>query len=109
MKKFLKFFIILLLILPIIFFLHTGFLVSFIPSFQAAIFSAVFASTVVWPVIKKYIFMLSAILIAGMVPFYLFNIMDWANILGSTGIGFVLLLLLTYLPDFMKRGYIEKL
>ncbi|MBI2196504.1 hypothetical protein HYU45_02710 [Candidatus Daviesbacteria bacterium] len=110
MKKVLKFFIILILVLPFIFFFHTGFLVGFtVPSFQAALFSAVFASALVWPVLKRYVFLLSAILIVGIAPFYIFNIMDWANMLGSMGIGFVLLLVLSYLPDFIKRGYVEKL
>jgi len=108
--KILKFFIILILILPFIFFFHTGFLVAFnITNLQAALFSMILSSLIVWPVLKKYVFLISAILIIGMLPFFLFNIMDWANIMGSTGIGFVLLLLLSYLPDFIKRGYVEKL
>lgn len=110
MKKILKFLIIFMSILPFIFFLHTGFGTdSLIKNLQAIIFSTIFAFVIVWPIFKKYIFILSAVLLLGMTAFSIFNIMDWADILGSSGVGLVLLLLLSYLPQVIKKGYVENL
>ncbi len=110
MKEIFRFTIILGVVSPVIFFLHTGFIIRFDSlTFQAMLFSLVFSLAIVRPLIRKYVFILSVALIFAVAPFFILNIMDWANILGSTGMGFVLLLVLTYLPDFIKKGFLEKL
>ncbi len=63
----------------------------------------------VYPYAKRYVFLLSVILIIVMIPFFVFNLMNKADMLGSTGIGFILLLLISYLPQLIRKGYVEKL
>ena len=109
-KGLIKFLAIFGLVLPIVFFLHTGFLTdSPVKNLQAVFFAAAFALLIVWPIYKKYVFLISAILLIGMAPFFMFNIMAWADILGSTGIGLILLLLISYMPQLVKKGYVEKM
>lgn len=110
MKKVFGFIIILIPAVFLIFFLHTGLAIrSDVSTFQGILFSLALTLAVIKPKIRKYLLLLSAILTIGMAPLFILQIIDWADILGSTGLGFILLLLFTYLPDFVKKGYIEKL
>lgn len=110
MKKLLKFTFIFILVLPLISFLQTGLNIGInLSTFLAIFFSLIFTLSLFFRGIRQYILIISAMMVAGMAPFVILNQMDLANLLGSTGIGLILLLLLSYLPDFIKKGYIEKL
>lgn len=109
-KKIARLLAIFVLVLPIVMFFHTGFLTdSLIKNIQTVIFSFVFGLIIIWPEFKKYILLISVILIVGIVPLFAMNIIILADIFGSTGVGFVLLSMISYLPQFIKRGYVEKL
>lgn len=110
MKKIVKTGIILAICFPLILFLHTGWVIGVnIETFQAVFFSAAFVLSLTVRKVRKYIFILSALLIAAMIVPILLNNLNWANILGATGAGLGIVVILTYLPDFIKKGYIAKL
>lgn len=108
--KFLKFLTISTLVLPMILFFHTGFLSdSFIKNFQVVVFAIIFGFVIVWPLYRKQIFLASLVLLIGMVILSVANIMEWADMMGSTGVGFITINLVSYLPQMIKLGYIKKL
>lgn len=108
--KTLKFSIIFTFSLPILFFIHTGFMIdSLIRNLQIIFFAVSLAFAIVWPISRRYVFLISLPLIIGMAIFYILDMIYWADILGSTAYGLVILVILSYLPQFIKRGFIEKL
>lgn len=108
--KILKFLIISFATTPILFFVHTGFMTdSLVKNLQVILFAGTFSFAIVWPVYRKYILLISLFLIIGMVFFFTLDMIYWADVLGSTSIGLVVLVLLSYLPQFVKKGYIENL
>lgn len=109
-KKVIKLLLILVLVLPVLFFLNTGFYAdSPWKTFQTIGFSAVFSISLVWPVLRKYFLILSAVLLIIMAVVFIFGELLWAEISGSSGFGLILLLLLSYIPQFVKKGYIERI
>lgn len=109
-RKIIKFLIIFTLSLPVLLFLHTGLLLdSPIKNVQVIFFTLSLGSSIVWPTFRKYILLLTIILIIGMVIFYILDIMYWANNLGSTAFGLVILVILSYFPELIKEGYIKKI
>lgn len=109
-RKILKFIIISTFALPILFFLQTGPLTdSPIKNLQVILFTSVLGCSIVWPVFRKYILLISLCLIILMAILFILDLIYWADILGSTGIGIIIINLLSYLPQLVKLGYIKKL
>ena len=109
-KKEIKFVFLLLVILPVLFFLNTGFLdTSFWKIAQTIAFSLIFSFILVWPKVRKYIFLTSGFFIVVMSTLFVAGRMTEAELFGSTGFGLVVLVLIGYLPQFIKKGYVEKI
>jgi len=109
-NKLIKISALLLVIFPVIFFLNTGFSIDpYWKTIQAVTFSLASCFVLIWPNFRKYIFFISLFLIIIMAIFYIFKLIEWSEIIGSTGIGFVLINLISYLPQLLKKGYIEKI
>lgn len=107
-KKAVKSVSIFIFVLPVLFFLNTGFsLDSPWKTLQTIGFSAAFGTSLGWPVLRKYFLILSAILLIMMSVLFIFGELLWAEVFGSSSIGLVLLLLISYVPQFFKKGYIE--
>lgn len=109
-KKIIKLVSIFIFILPVLFFLNTGFTTD--PqwkTFQTFGFSAVFSLSQVWPTLRKYFLILSGFLLIFMAILFILGETGWAEFFGSSGLGLVLLLLISYVPQFIKKGYIENI
>lgn len=105
-----KFLIIFIFALPILLFVHTGLLTdSPIKNLQVILFSVVLGCSIVWPVFRKYILLISLCLIILMAILFILDLIYWADILGSTGVGIIIIILFSYLPQLIKLGYIKKL
>ena len=76
---------------------------------QSAIFSLTFLIVTIKPKLRIKIFYLTFLLFFLMVGFYLFQRLALANSLASVGIGIFFITSLSYLPELIKKGYIEKL
>lgn len=108
-KQIIKSLVILVLVLPVLFFLNTGFSTDVIwKTFQTIGFSAVFSLSLVWPISRRYFLILSGLLFIFMASFFIFGRKEWAEILGSTAFGLVTLWLISVLPQIVKRGYVHE-
>lgn len=58
---------------------------------------------------RRYIFILAGILLILMSLAFVIGKLQWAEKFGSWGFGLVMLLLISYAPQFIKKGYVEKL
>lgn len=109
-KKAVKLVLIFIFVLPVLFFLNTGF--SNDPlwkTFQTIGFSFVFASSLVWPATRLYFLILSGVLLTFMSVVFILGELSWAEIFGSSSFGLVLLLLISYVSQLIKKGYIENI
>lgn len=59
--------------------------------------------------LRKYFLILSGLLLILMAVFFIFGQREWAERFGSNAFGLVLLLLISYVPQFIKKGYIENI
>ncbi|MEK7616864.1 MAG: hypothetical protein AAB414_02330 [Patescibacteria group bacterium] len=57
---------------------------------------------------KKFVLWISIILNFLMVILYLFWQINLSNLFGSIGFGMLLIFILSFIPDLMKRGFVEK-
>lgn len=73
-----------------------------------AIFAVSFSLALFYPMVRRYLIMLSFCLFAIMFFFYLFNIIDISNGFGSLGFGILMLTILSYLPILLRNGQIDK-
>lgn len=102
-----KFLLISALVLPVLFFLNTNFSTDLQwITFQTTGFSVAFSLSLTWPTLRKYFWVLSVILLIFMAILFTLGEKGWAEIFGSSDFGLVLLLLISYLPQAVKRGYI---
>lgn len=109
-KKKLKFLLILALAAPVLFFFNTGFSNdSAWKTSQTIGFSIAFSLSLIWPFSRKYFLILSAVLLVIMVVVFIFGQAGWAEIFGSSSFGLAVLILIIYLPQIIKKGYVEKL
>lgn len=109
-KKSIKIVIQSLVIFPIIFYLNAGSLTdTYWKVVQSVIFTIILILALTWSQLKKSIFLLGLFLIIIMVLLYVVGLIDWADLVGSTGIGIIMLNLLIYLPQIVKVGYIKKM
>lgn len=60
------------------------------------------------PKYKKNIIQLSLGLLLFMIFTYLFNLADISNWVGALGFGMLFIAVFSYLPQLIKKGYIEK-
>src|SRR3989338_9645437 len=96
-KKFVRIFLSFVIVLPVILFLNTGFLIDpYWKIFQAFIFVFVFTIVFVWPQFRKAIFRLSLLLIIMMSFLYIVRLIEWADMAGSSAFGFLLINLISY-------------
>ena len=93
----------------VFFFLNTGFYEEPLWLVFQAVF---FALVVVFMFLKKvrriWLIYSALVFFIGMVVSILFESVFVAEILGSTGFGLVIILLISYLPHFIKDGYLER-
>ena len=109
-RSILKFLIIFIFTFPILLFMHTGFSTdSIVKLSQTAIFAWVLSMILVWSNLRRFILLASLFLIILMAVLYIVNMIELANILGSTGFGLIMINLFTYLPQLVKLGYIKNL
>lgn len=109
-KKIIKLTSILIFVLPVLFFLNTGFSAdSQWKIFQTIGFSMAFSTSLIWPFFKKYLLILSVVLLIIMSVLFIFGELLWAETFGSTVFGLTLLLIISYIPQFVKKGYIERI
>lgn len=104
-------------VFPVLFFLNTGF-DSGTPwkTFQTIGFSLVFSLSLIWPNTRRYFLILAGILIISIPMIFMCEARDfcfgqpvWSEVLGSSGFGLVSLLLISYVPQLIKKGYIENI
>ncbi|MDP3973620.1 MAG: hypothetical protein Q8P92_02180 [Candidatus Daviesbacteria bacterium] len=101
--------IIFIISLPIFIWLESGFAIKSATDFvKPLIFSA---SLVISSVrfYKHYLLIISLTLLFLMVIFYLFWQIPTADWLGSVGIGMFTIYIIGYLPELIRKGYVEKL
>lgn len=109
-KKIIKFLLILVFIFPVLLFLNTGFNANpKVILFQTIAFSILFCLSLIWSFLKKYFLFLSGLLLIIMSALSIFGKLAIAELFGSSGYGLLLLLLIAYLPQVIKKGYIEKI
>lgn len=90
--------------------MHTGLLTdSNVKISQTVIFTTVLSMTAVWPNLRRSVLLGSLFLIVVMAVLYIVNMIELADMAGSTGIGLIVINLLSYLPQLVKLGYIKKL
>lgn len=77
--------------------------------FQSLVFSTTSILAIFTPVFRRKLFYLAFLLLLMMVAFYLTGQLLWSNALASLGIGILLILSLSYVPEIIKKGYVEKL
>lgn len=109
-SKIIKFILISLTGAPPIAFLNTGFAnVASLIWIQTAFFIIIFSSVLTYPQIRMHYWKAAFLLIIIMVVFYIFQNINLANIAGSSSVGIIFILLLSYLPQLVKLGYIKKI
>lgn len=103
-------FLLLILFVPVMFLLNLGFsLDPYWKIIQSVIFSITAVTIIVWPRARPAILIISLFLIILMACLYIVNLIEWADMGGSTGIGLIMISFITYLPELVKLGYIRKL
>lgn len=111
MKKKIIFGIIYFLIfLPVIAFLHTGFMENSWQNLaQVVVFSSSLSINLVWFQSRKITLIISVVLLTITAILFMFNRMSWADMIGSSGVGLIVISLVCYLPQLVKLGYIKSL
>lgn len=109
-KKIVKFLLILGLVSPVLFFLNTGFSdSSFWRMAQTTALSLIFSFIFVWPYTKKYISFATGLFIVIMSALFVAGRIESAELFGSSSFGLIMLILISYLPQLIKKGYVEKI
>lgn len=75
---------------------------------QPLAFALSATSCILFPNIRTNLIKGSLYILLSMVLVYLFNMLDIANWLGSLGFGVLFITIISYLPQLVKRGSIEK-
>lgn len=76
---------------------------------QPVFFSASLIICLLYSSNRKYILIVSIILLFLMILIYLLNMIVLSNWVGSLGLGILFITFTTYIPQLIKVGYIEKL
>lgn len=111
MKKKFKFFIVVYIAnLVVLFLVNTGFEADiWWEDVQTIILASGFSLGIFWAQLRKFILLLSTVFIFVMVILYILKQFEMANLFGSTAIGLFFLSLICYLPQLVRKGYIEKI
>ena len=70
--------------------------------FAVSLFVSLFATY------KKFILWISIVLLLIMILLYLLWQIPLSNMFGSIGFGMFLIFILSYIPDLIKKGFVEK-
>lgn len=76
-------------------------------NFQSLAFSAVLVISFFKPNLRRKLIYAASFLVSVAAGFYLINRLDLSNSFASIGIGMLLLILISYLPQLVKKGYVE--
>ncbi|MEK7616866.1 MAG: hypothetical protein AAB414_02340 [Patescibacteria group bacterium] len=90
-------------------FLNTGFNANSWEYLQSFILALTFTCNLIWPRTRRITLFLAVVFILPMIVLFTLKRIDMANAFGSTAIGIVSLSMVSYLPQLVKKGYIEKL
>lgn len=71
------------------------------------LFSVTLTLIVFLPILKKLLLYISIFLMIAMVLFYLINLLELANWIGSLGFGILTIVVICLIPQLVKKGYIE--
>lgn len=108
MKKGLIFIIVWIICFVTILFLNTGFNLNEGLYIESLILGFVFSINLFFLKMRKIVLISSLPIFLLMVISYTFKRFDLSNIFGSTAMGIIVLTLITYLPQIVKKGYIQK-
>lgn len=75
---------------------------------QPVIFAVTATICIFFPFLRKYLLMVSLTLLIFMILTYLFNLFDFANWTGNLGFGILAIVVFSYIPQLLKKGYLEK-
>lgn len=75
---------------------------------QPIIFALTAVSAIFFLRKRKLILIISLFLLSLMIFTYLLGLVDISNWIGSFGFGMFTIIVATYLPDLIKKGFIEK-
>lgn len=78
-------------------------------NFQSIIFSAVLAVSSFKPGLRMKMIYTALVFISAAAVIYLMNNLALSNSFASIGIGMLFLILFSYFPQLIKKGYIEKI
>ncbi len=76
---------------------------------QPLFFSITLSVCLLWPRFRKIFIFCALIFLTIMIFTYLLNILDIAEWIGSLGFGMLVITIISYSNDFIKKGYIERL
>lgn len=75
---------------------------------QPLVFAATLSICLSLPRFKKFILLISLSFLMVMIVTYVFSQINLSNWIGGLGFGMLVITVATYLPELIKRGYIEK-
>lgn len=75
---------------------------------QPLIFALSITICILYSNFRKYLINASVVLLLSMVLTYMFNMLEIANWLGSLGFGMLFITIMSYLPQLIKKGNLEK-
>lgn len=75
---------------------------------QPLFFAITFVISLLFTEFRKYLLICSATLLIVLVVIYLFGMIEVSDWIGRLGFGILIIVLFSYLPQLIKRGYIEK-
>lgn len=75
---------------------------------QPVIFALVMAFIYLNSNLRVVLFWFALSLIILMILSYLFNLLPFANWTGSLGVGILIILIVSYIPQIIKKGFIDR-
>lgn len=75
---------------------------------QPVVFATMATLCFFYPSLRRYILIVALVLLILMVFTYLINKLDLSNWVGSLGFGILAILVFSYTPQLIKKGFIEK-
>lgn len=81
---------------------------QFKQTIQPFIFAISFTICIFYPNFRKYNIITALILLTLMIFIYLLNSIEISNWFGSLGFGMLFIAIISYLPQIIKKGSIEK-
>lgn len=73
---------------------------------QPVIFAFIATSVFINYKCRRFVLLFSLMMLIMMVVFYLFNLVSISNWIGSLGVGILVILVFSYLPNLIKNGHI---